>query len=295
MTWKEINIGPGTINMGGVNGIQARIGTDQNSIVYSQFGFATPFINIGPAIDLLDPGAIGGWVIGPTGAYGTADYDLIARLKLEGQGLPAGLTGPTYSLIKRVGPTGLQGPTGVTGITGAVGAGPTGLTGVTGVTGVTGFTGPQGPTGVIAPYQGTSYRDTTTISFKQNNGTVYYEAKKIGTQYGLTHFNELGAMLNVPNVKFTYMAIIYAYSGNPGDVQFGIVDFMNNNQIISSVSLQIPNILTYNIDTNPAILEYTFPTAITTTSARPLRIATWGGNITETNHPHIRTIILGFN
>ena len=89
------------------------------------------------------------------------------------------------------------------------------------------------------------------------------------------------------------MAIIYAYTGNPGNVQFGIVDF--NNTVIHNVSLQIPNILTYNIDTNPAILEYTFPTAITTSSARPLRVATWDGNIDGGNHPDIRTVILGFN
>jgi hypothetical protein len=98
--------------LGGVNGIQARIGTDANSIVYTESGFATPFINIGPAINTLDPGAIGGWVIGPTGLYGTNDYDLIAQLKLEKVGLPAGLTGPTYSLIKRPGQTGPQGPAG---------------------------------------------------------------------------------------------------------------------------------------------------------------------------------------
>ena len=122
MTWKEINLGPGTINMSGINGIQARLGVDQNSIVYSQFGFASPFINVGPTIDPLDPGAIGGWAIGPTGLYGTSEYDLIAQQKIKGVGLPAGLTGPTYSLIKRVGPTGLQGPSGNDGITGMTGA-----------------------------------------------------------------------------------------------------------------------------------------------------------------------------
>jgi hypothetical protein len=151
----------------------------------------------------------------------------------------------------------------------------------------------MGPTGQIAPYQGTSYRDTTTISFVQNNGLVYYAATMTATKYGLTNYNELGATLNVPNVQFTYMAIIYAYDGNPGNVQFGIVDFSNT--ILHNVSLQIPNILTYNIETNPAILEYTFPTAITTTSARPLRIAVWGGDFTGSKHVHIRTIILGFN
>jgi hypothetical protein len=118
LSWRSLHVGPGTINISGPGSVIGTIGTDQNGIVYTQSGFATPFINIGPAINTLDPGAIGGWVIGPTGAYGTADYDLIAQLKLEGLGLPAGLTGPSYSLIKRPGPTGPQGITGVQGPTG---------------------------------------------------------------------------------------------------------------------------------------------------------------------------------
>jgi hypothetical protein len=281
--WKELNIGPGTINISGPNNVIASIGTDQNAIIYAETGFATPFINIGPTINSLDPGAIGGWVIGPTGTYGTADYDLTAQLKLEGASVPAGLTGPTYSLIKRVGPTGLEGPTGIQG--------PTGITGITGSTGLTGFTGPMGPTGQIAPYQGTSYRDTTTISFLQNNGTVYYTATLTATKYGLTNYNELATMLNVPNVKFTYMAIIYAFDGTPSNAQFGVVDFSNT--AIYSTPLNIGGVST-NID-NPSIVEYTFPTAITTASARPLGIAIWGGTISGGRHVHVRTVILGFN
>lgn len=282
LSWKSLHVGPGTIDISGPGDIVATVGTDQNGIVYTRSGFATPFINIGPTIDPLDPGAIGGWVIGPTGSYGTPEYDLIAQLKLEGAAVPAGLTGPTYSLIKRVGPTGVTGPTG-----------PIGETGSTGLTGVTGFTGPVGPTGGIAPYQGTSYRDTTTISFVQNNGDVYYEAKKTATEYGIDHYNELGTMLNVPNVKFTYMAIIYAYVGNPGDVRFGVVDFSSPVVILHNTSLNIGGVST-NIN-NPSIVEYTFPTAITATSARPLRIAVWGGVFTGADHVHIRTVILGFN
>jgi hypothetical protein len=87
------------------------------------------------------------------------------------------------------------------------------------------------------------------------------------------------------------MAIIYAYDGNPDDVQFGIVDF--NDTILHNTTLNIGGVST-NID-NPSIVEYTFPTAITTSSARPLRIAVWGGSIGGGNHVHIRTVILGFN
>ena len=165
-TFKEIFVGLGSINFS-ESSVKATLGSDQNSIVYSQYGFATPFINIGPSVvEPINPGAIGGWVIAPTGTYGTTDYDLIAQLKTTatGQGVPAGLTGPMYSLIKRVGPTGATGYTGPTGATGSTGAtgytgqtgvtgstGPTGATGYTGQTGVTGSTGPTGVTGSTGP------------------------------------------------------------------------------------------------------------------------------------------------
>jgi hypothetical protein len=63
--WKSIYMGPGTLNIAGPEGsdVMASLGTDQNAIVYTESGFATPFINVGPSINALDPGAIGGWVI----------------------------------------------------------------------------------------------------------------------------------------------------------------------------------------------------------------------------------------
>lgn len=247
---------------------------------------------------------------GPTGPQGnTGPQGIVGDTGSTGDIGPQGSPGQTGSQgIKgdtgAQGPTGIQGnigdtgPTGPTGLQGVIGEqgiqGPTGLQGITGLqgpTGLTGFTGPQGPTGQIAPYQGTSYRDTTTLTFVQNNGIVYYAATLSATKYGISHYNELGTMLNVPNVSFTYMAIIYAYDGNPGNVQFGVVDFSNT--IIHNTTLNIAGIST-DID-NPSIVEYTFPTAITTSSARPLRIAVWGGSIGGGNHVHIRTVILGFN
>ena len=89
------------------------------------------------------------------------------------------------------------------------------------------------------------------------------------------------------------MAIIYSFDGNPADVRFGVVDFSTPVVIIHNTTLNIAGVST-NID-NPSIVEYTFPTAITTTSVRPLRIAVWGGNIGGGRHVHIRTVILGFN
>jgi hypothetical protein len=66
------------------------VGTDLNNLPYTQNGFATPFINIGPAIG--SPGAIGGWQLGPTGTG--SDYTLTAQ-----QNTPAGLTGPVYTIL----------------------------------------------------------------------------------------------------------------------------------------------------------------------------------------------------
>jgi hypothetical protein len=121
MVWKSINIGPGTLNITGPEGsdVVASLGADQNGIIYAESGFATPFINIGPSIDPLDPDAIGGWVIGPTGTLGQPNYDLIIQQKLPGEGVPAGLFGPIYSLTKgTTGPTGPTGPVGTAGING---------------------------------------------------------------------------------------------------------------------------------------------------------------------------------
>jgi len=67
--------------------------------------------------------------------------------------LPAGLTGPVYSLTRAnsTGPTGITGSTGFTGPTGITGSsgstGPTGITGSSGSTGATGRTGSTGITG----------------------------------------------------------------------------------------------------------------------------------------------------
>jgi hypothetical protein len=60
----------------GPSGQGATLGSDQNSIVFSELGFATPYINIGPTQDPLNPGAIGGWFVG------TPEYDIIAQQKI---------------------------------------------------------------------------------------------------------------------------------------------------------------------------------------------------------------------
>ena len=152
--WREIFMGPGSLNIAGPTGsVTATIGSNLSGIAYSQFGFATPFLNVGPNINPLAPlGTIGGWQIYGTGPSGGAFTDLVAQLINTGG---TGLQGPVYSLLFNNGFTGSTGPTGVTGITGPTGAvgstGPTGVTGSsnTGPTGVTGSsnTGPTGVTG----------------------------------------------------------------------------------------------------------------------------------------------------
>jgi len=153
--WKEIFIGPGSLNIAGptASAVPATIGSNLSGIAYSQFGFAAPFLNLGPVIDPFSPlGTAGGWNIfgtGPTGEYFT---DLRAQLINTGG---SGFTGPSYSLIYNNGYTGDTGPTGAQGIQGSTG--PQGIQGVTGAQGIQGaassVTGPTGPLG-LATIQG---------------------------------------------------------------------------------------------------------------------------------------------
>ena len=51
LLWKEVFIGPGTINLSTQSETGfATIGADDNGFAYTEFGFATPFINIGPSV-----------------------------------------------------------------------------------------------------------------------------------------------------------------------------------------------------------------------------------------------------
>ena len=149
--WREIFMGPGSLNISGPTGsVPATIGSNLSGIAYSQFGFATPFLNVGPNINPLAPlGTIGGWQIYGTGPSGGAFTDLVAQLINTGG---SGLQGPAYSLLFNngyTGATGSQGPTGSQGLTGVTGSqGPTGSQGIQGITGPTGVTGPTGSTQV---------------------------------------------------------------------------------------------------------------------------------------------------
>ncbi len=172
--------------------------------------------------------------------------------------------------------------------------------GATWNTGPTGRFGATGPTGYIANYVGTSYRDTTTLSFVQNNGTVYYKAALTGSLSGttplITNYNELGTILNVPNINFTYISIVYAFNGAPSSLgsplYFGAISMDSTPLVLGFVAF--PPGSSTNID-SPSILEYTFTTPIVTSTPRGIRIAVWAGTIGGTNYVNIRSVVLGFN
>jgi hypothetical protein len=121
--WAEIFMGPGTLNIEGPAGGNATLGSDAAGIAYTAKGFATPFITVGPSIATpVQPGAIGGWKIGPTGNIGTTAYDLVA-IHSDATGTIYGPTGGV-SIINPLNPANFTGSNtgpsvGSTGPTGA--------------------------------------------------------------------------------------------------------------------------------------------------------------------------------
>lgn len=161
------------------------------------------------------------------------------------------------------------GPTGPAGADGFLGG-----TGPTGLGGSTGFTGAVGPTGPLGNYPGTTYRDTTTMSFIQNNGTPYF--KILSSEFG-----ELGTILNNPNVNFTYLAIVYFYVGTPAPI-VEIVDF--NNVVLHTLTLNATA-------PDPTISETSFNISTSVQRALKIRI---GGTLSGSNYIEVRTLVLGF-
>jgi hypothetical protein len=146
--WKEIYMGPGTLNIAGPPGTtgNATLGSDGLGIAYTEFGFATPFINVGPA--QLIPTASGGWKIFTVGTFGQPDYDVVTQ---QINPITGELFGPIYSLTN-VGATGATGPRGFRGFPGIDGLnGATGPTGASGTNGLAGPTGASGTNGLVGP------------------------------------------------------------------------------------------------------------------------------------------------
>ena len=64
LRWRDFYVGPGTINIAGPPGSAnpGLIGSDPAGVINTQFGFSTPFINVGPIFS-PEVGALGGWRI----------------------------------------------------------------------------------------------------------------------------------------------------------------------------------------------------------------------------------------
>jgi hypothetical protein len=104
--WKDIFMGPGTLNIAGPTvATFATLGSDNAGIAYTEKGFATPFITVGPAFNaLVAPGSIGGWKIGPTGSISSiSNYDLVA-IHSDASGNIYGPTGGVSLLNTNSGP-----------------------------------------------------------------------------------------------------------------------------------------------------------------------------------------------
>jgi collagen type VII alpha len=236
--WADIYLGPGSLNMAGPESLlPATLGANLAGIAYSQYGFATPFINIGPKLEPLKPlGTVGGWSIygtGPTGGYFT---DLVAQLIDTGG---SGFTGPPYSLIYNngyTGPTGpmnnTPGPTGPTGFTGAIISytgstgftGVTGYTGFTGVIGATGYTGITGPTGPMNNTPGPTGPTGFTGSIISYTGSTGYTGSIGSTgQTGYTGITgPTGPMNNTPGPTGPtgFTGSIISYTGSTGQTGY---------------------------------------------------------------------------
>jgi len=148
--WKDLFIGPGTINLAAPNSlIPATIGADLAGVAYSQYGFAAPFLNVGPAIGIQ--GAVGGWHLSTQGDPGATGFTLVAQQIVPG-GLTGSLTGPIYTIAPSLT---------ATGQTGAA------------YTGATGSTGPQGTPGIsITSADLTFYLDSSGGAVTVGNPSI---------------------------------------------------------------------------------------------------------------------------
>ena len=149
--WRELFVGPGSINITGQTG-SSQLGIDDAGIAYFKSGLSVPFLNVGPTI--ATTGAVGGWLIDASGDPLSANYDLFARQNTITP--PYEQFGPSYSLINKNGITGYTGPLGPTGYTG--------------------YTGPVGPSiswvgGDTGPYNATATNTINTSATRMNEHT----------------------------------------------------------------------------------------------------------------------------
>lgn len=224
---------------------------------------------------------------GPTGTDGSTGPLGTGPTGARGFGGPAGPTGAT-------GRTGWSGPTGPTGSTGLQGTeGPTGDTGPTGPS-PTGPTGSQGPTGPnISNIPETTYRDLTTFSFTNNNGTA---GLTIPTASNVLLFYQPVAL------RIAYIAIVYSTSGD--DPGTAILSFHDMTGITYTDTANGPLIgpaaiftLTPGTTTMPLTQEVN-TSALTpagpysTAANRPIAVRL---NVTNANRFVLLTLCIGFS
>jgi hypothetical protein len=171
--WKEAFIGPGSLNIAGPTGSTAfgTIGTDLAGIVYTEKGFASPSVIVGPSP--ASSGAVGGWLMGVTGTPSSSDYDLVAQQNVNTAG--GGVTGPQYSLIKGV-VRSIHGDAGITTTTST-----SGTTVALLATGVTAGTYTS-PASVVV----NTYGQVTSITSGTASTVPNYNLTKIKTGIALT-------------------------------------------------------------------------------------------------------------
>ena len=264
--WKEMFVGPGSLNIAGPTGAAfATLGSDLAGVAYSQFGFASPFFNVGPEISAVE-GAVGGWHISTTGTQGSANFDLVAQQIVQG-GTTGSLTGPIYSLTHPqygTGPTGSTGPTGPTGVTGIIG--PQGLPGVSiASVGLTFYVDSSGGT-VTAGNPSNSFLSITpnlgaqtTISYtpatsSTNNVLVATFTSAVGAlpttviPAGLWDLNIYAAASNVSNAPIFYYSVFQVDAdglSNPILIANGsndgvVISNLQSSQTLYDVALYVP-------------------------------------------------------
>jgi hypothetical protein len=191
--WNSIFVGPATINIAGPigSGKVGTIGTDSDGIVFTEGGFATPFLTVGPEIlvGATLAGAIGGWQLSALGSATGPDYDLVAQQ--NGVVIGSGLTGPVYSLVQSQ-KTNISSITAGAGIS-VIGSGTTSVTVSLEATGpgittigypasvtlneygqVTSITGGTGSVGTLTGLTATSAHDSQLVFYNTTNHALSY-------------------------------------------------------------------------------------------------------------------------
>jgi len=97
--WRNLYIGPGTITLQNEKKEEGHIGLNNNGILYTDHGLASPFITIGP-LESGKVGSVGGWRL-----YSEEDASLNStKLLAQANAIDGtyGTTGPVYTLIPPV-------------------------------------------------------------------------------------------------------------------------------------------------------------------------------------------------